>query len=278
MNSPAQDSPLSGVRVLVGRARHQASALSAGLKACGAEVIEIPFIEIRKPRSYKPFDAALNHIAEYDWLILTSVNGVEALASRMKALRIAATTLKHLRIAAIGPATGSEVEKLGLAVAVVPKRYVAESVVDNLRGKVKGKKVLLARAKVARDVIPRELRKAGARVDVVEAYETVVPKGSKARLQSVMKDPKRRPHVITFTSSSGVRNFVQLLGGRERPPHTSPPRTGSSHTVFEGIKFVSIGPVTSATLREFGLPVHIEAEEYTIPGLIRAIAAAKMAG
>jgi uroporphyrinogen-III synthase len=270
MNSPAQASPLSGVRVLVGRARHQASALSAGLKACGAEVIEIPFIEIRKPRSYKPFDAALHHIAEYDWLILTSVNGVEALASRMKVLRVAATTLKDLKIAAIGPATGSEVEKLGLAVAVVPKRYVAESVIESLSGKVKGKRVLLARARVARDVIPTELRKMGARVDVVEAYETVVPRSSKARLQSLMKDPKRRPHVVTFTSSSTVRNFLQLLGGRGRPPHTGP-----RHTVIEGIKLASIGPVTSATLRELGLPVHIEAEEYTVPGLIRAIVSAE---
>jgi len=271
----ANAGPLSDVRVLVGRARHQASALSAGLKTCGAEVIEIPFIEIRKPRSYKPFDAALKQIAEYDWLILTSVNGVHALAQRVKHLRIATRALKNLKIAAIGPATRGEAEKLGLTVAVVPKRYFAESVVESLSGKVKGKRVLLARAKVARDVIPRELRKMGAQVDVVEAYETVVPKSSQARLQSLMKDRKRRPHVVTFTSSSSVRNFVQLVGGRGRPPHTSPPHTGSSHTVFEGIKFASIGPITSATLREFGLPVHIEAEEYTIQGLIRAIVSAE---
>ena len=278
MSSPGQGGPLSGMRVLVGRARHQASALSAGLQALGAEVIEIPFIEIRKPRSYKAFDAALKHISDYDWLILTSVNGVDALAQRMKHLRIAAAALEHLKIAAIGPATRSAVEKFGLAVAVVPQRYVAESVVESLRGNVKGKRVLLARAKVARDVIPRELRKVGARVDVVEAYETVIPKSSKVRLQSVMKDLKRRPQVITFTSSSSVRNFVELLGGRGRPPHTTQRHTGSSHAVLEGIKFASIGPVTSATLGESGLPVDIEAEEYTIPGLIRAIAAAKMAG
>jgi uroporphyrinogen-III synthase len=276
MSSMANAGPLSGVRVLVGRARHQASALSAGLKACGAEVIEIPFIEIRKPRSYKAFDSAIKQISEYDWLILTSVNGVDALASRMKHQGITAGALKHLKIAAIGPATRSAVEKLGLAVAVVPQRYVAESVVESLRGKVKGKRVLLARAKVARDVIPRELQKVGARVDVVEAYETVVPTSSKALLQAVMNDPKRRPQVITFTSSSTVRNFVQLLGGRGCPPHTglphtSPSHTGPSHVAIEGIKLASIGPVTSATLRELGLPVHIEAEEYTIPGLIRAI-------
>src|SRR5216117_126899 len=105
--------PLSGLRVLVGRARHQASALSAGLKKLGAEVIEIPFIEIRKPRSYKPLDAALKRIAEYDWLILTSVNGVEALSTRMKRLRIDRSRLAHLQIAAIGPSTKREIENLG---------------------------------------------------------------------------------------------------------------------------------------------------------------------
>jgi len=264
MSSSATVGTLAGVRVLVGRARHQASTLSAGLQALGAEITEIPFIEIRRPRSYKAFDAALKQIGEYDWLILTSVNGVEALASRVKVLRMSSPKLKGLKIAAIGPATRTEVEKLGLPVAVVPQRYVAESVVKSLRKRVKGKRVLLARAKVARDVIPRELQKVGARVDVVEAYETVVPKASKARLQAVMSDPKRRPHVITFTSSSTVRNFVELLGGWRS-------YTSSSCSVLEGIKFASIGPVTSATLRELGLPVHIEAEEYTIPGLIRAI-------
>ena len=257
----AGNRPLAGLRVLVGRARHQASALSAGLKALGADVIEIPFIEIRKPRSYAAFDAALKQVADYDWLILTSVNGVEALAARLRRLRITIEKLGHLKIAAIGPATRREIEKLELRVAVVPPRYVAESVVESLCGKVEGKRVLLARAKVARDVIPRELRKMGARVDVVEAYETVVPESSKKRLDSVMKDPKRRPDLITFTSSSSVRNFLALLGGRGRPPHK----------VLDGIQMASIGPVTSATLRELGLPVDIEAEEYTIPGLIRAI-------
>jgi uroporphyrinogen-III synthase len=257
----AQALPLAGVRILVGRARHQASALSVQLEKLGAEVIEIPFIEIRKPRSCKPLDAALQSTAEYDWLILTSVNGVEALAARMKHLRISRKHFEHLKIAAIGPATREEIESLGLKVDVVPLRYIAESVVESLKGKVEGKRVLLARAKVARDVIPRELRKMGAQVDVVEAYETVVPASSRARLRSIMKDPKRRPHVVTFTSSSTVRNFVALLGGQRRP----------LHTLLEGIHFASIGPITSATLRELGLPVQVEATEYTIPGLIKAI-------
>jgi uroporphyrinogen-III synthase len=268
MTAPRKEGPkkpLAGIRILVGRARHQASALSTQLRKLGAEVIEIPFIEIRKPRSYKPLDAALKSIADYDWLILTSVNGVEALGSCMKHLRVPPTKFKHLKIAAIGPATREEIEKLGLKVDVVPLRYIAESVVESLKGKVEGKRILLARAKVARDVIPRELRKIGAQVDIVEAYETVVPAPSRTRLRSIMKDPKRRPHVVTFTSSSTVRNFVELLGGRGRPPHTS----------LDGIHFASIGPITSATLRELGLSPHIEAAEYTIPGLIKAIRAAK---
>ena len=262
--------PLEGLLVLVGRARRQASALSTELRSLGAEVIEIPFIEIRPPRSYQPLDTALKQISEYDWLILTSVNGVEALATRMRRLKIAPAELAHLRIATIGPATRSAIEKMGLEVSVVPPKYVAESVVDSLRGKVKTQRVLLVRAAVARDVIPRELRKMGATVDVVEAYETVVPESSKRKLQSVMEDSKRRPQMVTFTSSSTVRNFVALLGGRGRPPHKTPPHTTN---LLDGVRLASFGPITSATLREFGLPVHVEAEEYTIAGLTRAIAA-----
>lgn len=262
--------PLSGLRILVGRAPHQASALSSGLRALGAEVFEIPFIDIRKPRSYQPLDAALKNIRNYDWLILTSVNGVEAVWQRLKALRIDEKTLRHLKFAAIGPATRTAIEKQGTPVAIMPRHYVAESVVESLRDRVKGKRVLLARARVARDVIPRELRKLGAEVDVVEAYETVIPESSRVRIRELLGDASRCPNVITFTSSSTVRNFVALVGdepcGRGRPHHTGP---------FSGIEFASIGPVTSSTLRELELPVNIEAEKYTIPGLIEAIAAAR---
>jgi len=249
------------VQVLVGRTRHQAGALSAGLKGLGADVIEIPFLEIRPPRSYKPLDTALKRIQEFDWLILTSVNGVEALAARMKQLGIPPLQLEHLKIAAIGPATRGEIEKLGLEVSVVPKRYVAEAVVESLQKLVPGQRILLARAKVARDVIPRQLRKLGAQVDVAEAYETVVPESSRSRLKALFENAKRRPDVITFASSSSVKNFMALLGRRGHKIHTH----------LDGIRLASIGPITSATLRELGLPVDIEAAEFTIPGLIRAI-------
>ncbi len=248
--------PLSGIRVLVGRARHQAGALSGELRKLGAAVLEIPFIEIRKPRSFQPLDTALKNLADYDWLILTSANGVEAMWERLTKLRLT-RNLKHLSIAAIGPATKKAIEQRDVKVEVVPKEYVAESVVRSLRRRVKGKRVLLVRAKVARDVIPRELRRAGAQVHVVEAYETVVPLSSRTRLQSALRNPRRRPHVITFTSSSTVRNFVALLGLRKAS--------------FEGIRLASIGPVTSSTLRELGLQVDIEAKEFTIPGMVDAI-------
>jgi len=252
--------PLTGVRVLVGRARHQAGALSSELRRLGATVVEIPFIEIRKPRSFTALDAALRNLASYDWLILTSVNGVEAMWERMGKLGLTKKNLASLRVAAIGPATKKSIEQGSVKVNVVPKEYVAESVVRSLKNKVKGKRVLLVRAKVARDLIPRELRKAGAVVHVVEAYETVAPESSRRRLQAALNNPRRRPHVITFTSSSTVKNFVDLLGrGRKNP------------APFQGIKMASIGPVTSATLNELGLPVGIAAKEFTIPGLIAAI-------
>ena len=273
--------PLKGVRVLVGRARHQAGALSVELRKRGAEVLEIPFIEIRKPRSFRPLDSALKNLDTYDWLILTSVNGVEAMWNRIEKAGPRSTRLGStwksgpsgprsadqssralapgLRIAAIGPATKKAIEQRGIRVDVMPKEYVAESVVRSLKGKVKGKRVLLVRAKVARDVIPRELRKAGAHVEVVEAYETVVPVRSRRRLQAALKNPNKRPNVVTFTSSSTVKNFVDLLG----------PRLKS--VLVTGVQTASIGPVTSATLRELGLPVDIAAREFTIPGLVAAI-------
>ena len=254
--------PLAGVRVLVGRARHQAGSLSVELRKLGASVLEIPFIEIRKPRSFQPLDSALKDLGNYDWLILTSVNGVEAMWERIGKLRVTKKRWEHLKISAIGPATKRAIEKRGSRVDVVPEEYVAESVVKSLRRRVKGKRILLVRAKVARDVIPNELRKAGARVDVMEAYETIVPKSSRTRLRAALKDPRKRPDVVTFTSSSTVKNFVTLLGASRRARRPAQ---------LQGVTLASIGPVTSATLRELGLGVDVEAKQFTIPGLIKAI-------
>jgi uroporphyrinogen-III synthase len=261
---PNEKRPLAGTRILVGRARHQAGGLSGGLRSLGASVIEIPFIEIQKPQSYAPLDEVLENIKTYDWLILTSVNGVEALWKRVRKLHVSLRSLKQLQIAAIGPATKQAIVEHGLKVKMMPEEYVAESVVEKLRDQVSGKRVALVRAKVARDVIPEELRAAGALVDVVEAYATVVPEKSRVRLRALMKTVSRRPHVITFTSSSTVKNFAELLGKR-RP------------SSLKSIQFASIGPVTSATLRGLQMPISIEAREYTMGGLIRAIVIARYA-
>jgi len=249
--------PLAGKRIVVTRAHSQAEGLSSLLRGYGAEVIEAPVIEIRPPDSFEALDEALNNILQYDWLVLTSVNGVEALFSRLEPLGLSIDSLQHLKIAAIGPATEERIQDHGLVVDLVPPRYVAEEVVHLLRKQVKGERVLLVRAKVARDVIPEELRQSGAQVDVVEAYQTVIPEHAKERLQQVFADGA--PDAITFTSSSTVKNFLSIVLGTEIPAKLAK------------TKFASIGPVTSETLREYALPVHVEADEFTMDGLAQAL-------
>ena len=257
---PSSEGSLLGKRILITRAHHQAAEMARELEALGATVISIPTIEIRPPQSFQPLDKALKKIPAYDWLVLTSVNGVSALSKRLDKVEMHPGMLRHLSVAAIGPATRDAIEKLGLKVTVTPDEYIAESVVSALKEKVAGKRVLLIRAKVARDVIPQELRKAGAEVDVAEAYETVVPTNSADKLRALLADESARPHIITFTSSSTATNFVTLLGSGVSPK-----------TALQGIMLASIGPVTTATLRDAGLAADIEATDYTIPGLIAAI-------
>ena len=249
--------PLRGKRIVVTRAHTQAEGLSSLLRGYGAEVVEAPVIEVRPPDSFEALDQALNNILQYDWLILTSVNGVEALFSRLVPLRLSVDSLQHLKIAAIGPATEERIQDHGLVVDLVPPRYVAEEVVRMLRKQVKGERVLLVRAKVARDVIPEELRRAGAQVDVADAYQTVIPEGAKERLLEVFAHGA--PDAITFTSSSTVKNFLSVVLGTEIPAKLAK------------TKFASIGPVTSETLREYALPVHVEADEFTMDGLAQAL-------
>ena len=250
--------PLTGRRILTTRASKQSCGLAKPLRDLGAEVIEIPTIAIKPPASYNALDSALKRIADYDWLILTSVNGVEALFGRLKKLRVPAARLKHLQIAAIGPATKREIEKQGLKVAVMPEKYIAESVVEALAGKTAGKRVLLVRAKVARDVLPNELKKTSAAVEVVEAYQTHVPMGAKAKLNRLFAGKTTRPHIVTFTSSSTATNFLDLL---EKEHYAS----------LREVLLASIGPVTSATLTKAGFKPQIEAKEYTMEGLAAAI-------
>ena len=253
--------PLGGWRILVTRASHQAWDLSEPLRRRGAEVVEIPTIEITSAGSLGPLENALMKIDHYDTLILTSVNGAEVLFERYHKLGLPVVDMEHLLVVAIGPATARAIQSEGVSVSIVPEKYVAESVVEALRGKItKFSRVLLVRAKVARDVLPDELRKTGAQVEVIEAYQTCVPDGSEEKIQALFANPVRRPHLVTFTSSSTVTNFLSLLGD-----------VPAQQQMLQGVTLASIGPVTSATLRQAGFEPSLEAREYTMEGLVTAI-------
>jgi uroporphyrinogen-III synthase len=250
--------PLAGRTILVTRARHQAGQLSEKLRALGAEVVEIPAIEIVPPESYAALDEALGNLSQYQWLIVTSANGVAALAGRLALAGVGVGDFWHLKIAAVGSATERALEKLGLKVAVTPQEYVAESLVEALGEQVDGKHVLLARAAVARDVIPDALLAWDARVDVVDAYRTVIPAESVTAIRTLFGPGVQAPDAATFTSSSTVTNFLNLL----REAGVEAPR---------GMRAVSIGPITSRTLRENGWEPAAEADPHDLPGLVEAV-------
>lgn len=246
----AATSPLRGLRIVITRPRAQAATLAGRLTALGAEVIEFPTIEIRPPEDPAPLERAARALAEYDWLIFTSANGVRAFLRQEPDF-----TAFRGRVCAIGPATCKAAAQAGIRVDLLPDEYVAESLVAAFEGySIAGKRILLPRAAVARDVVPDELRARGARVDVVEAYRTVVPDGAAALARELFFSG-RKPDWITFTSSSTVANFVKAAG------------TGA----LDGVRAASIGPVTSATARELGIRIDAEAAEYTAAGLAEAI-------
>jgi uroporphyrinogen-III synthase len=250
---------LAGKRIVVTRARSQASSLVEALTVLGAEVIELPTIETVPLDSYDRLDEALRKIAHYQWLIVTSVNTVRVLASRIHALGLDPGGWAGLRKVAIGSATARAMLELGLEPDVVPSQYVAESLVDALGDQVHGNRILLARAAVARDVIPDELARRGAVVDVLDAYRTVIPEGAVHSVQEVFAGSSRPPDAVTFTSSSTVNNFFTLW--REAGLLGFPPE----------IAALSIGPVTSQTLREAGWIPSAEAVRHDVEGLVEAV-------
>jgi uroporphyrinogen-III synthase len=248
--------PLAGRRVLVTRAAHQAGKLSDELRACGVEPIQVPVLEICPPESYEPFDRALRDLDTYDWLILTSANTVRAVEERAAALGLNVSSRKTLKVVAIGTGTAAEARNGGLNVALVPENYVGESLVESLAGQVAGKKFLLARAAVARDVIPDALRYAGAKVDVVDAYRNRLPANAPEQLRHALA---QGIHAVTFTSSSSVSHLADAS------------RAAGLNFPFAGVAAVSIGPITSASLREAGWEPSIEASPSDIRGLVDAV-------
>jgi uroporphyrinogen-III synthase len=246
---------LAGRRILVTRAANQAGKLSEGLRALGAMPVEVPILEIRPPENYAAFDAALCRLDQYDWLILTSVNSVRAIVERAGDLGLDLGKSSAIEVAAVGRATAAEATEAGLAVTVVPEFYVAESLISALKTRVSGKRVLLARAASARDVIPDGLRAAGATVDIVDAYCNALPEAAPDQLRRALVQPI---DAATFTSSSSATHMAEAANRAEIAWPFAVPA-------------ISIGPVTSRTLRELGWPPAAEANPHDIPGLIAAV-------
>ena len=250
--------PLFGLGILVTRARAQAAVLTRKLEEAGARVIECPVIQIQEPDHWAPCDQAVQRLPDFQWIVLTSGNGVRAFLGRLRRLGHDVRALAGARVAAIGPETGEECRRGGLDPDLIPGEYRAEGLLDALRPHVTaGTEVLIARAAEARDVLPKSLEAMGARVTVVPVYRTVPSKEGAELAREALG--QRLVDVVTFTSSSTVRNFMALLDARDR------------NELFGGVTVASIGPVTAATVEEYGLQVAIVASAYTIPGLVEAI-------
>jgi uroporphyrinogen III methyltransferase/synthase len=249
--------PLFGKRIVVTRPRAQASRFADLLEQHGAEVILSPTIETVPLASYEHLDRALDEIASYTWLIFTSVNGVRYFFARLHERQQDIRTLGAVRIAAIGPETARAIEALHLRVACIPEEYKAEGLIVAL-GDVRDQRILLPRAAEARAILPKELRLSGAHVDELAVYRTIVPQGTKTReLRSLLLQGK--VDLVTFTSSSTVRNFVALFPEDDMKTLIGTARVGC------------IGPITADTAREYGLEVTVQPDAYTIPAFTEAI-------
>jgi uroporphyrinogen-III synthase len=245
-------------RILITRSPHQASALAEEIVAHGAEPVLVPAIELTEPTSYAALDDALLCLEVFDWVLFTSANAVDAFVKRVGG-RLGSVK----KIAAIGSATARAVEAAGLRVDLLPERAVAESLIVALQPFLYQKdgratRFLLVRAEVARELLPDSLREGGAEVSVVPAYRTVIPAGSVAAIRELFGSRELWPDAITFTSSSSATNLLALLEDAEL-------------CLPEEVLRVSIGPVTSQTLRDLGYPPHAEAKNPTIPELVAAV-------
>jgi uroporphyrinogen III methyltransferase/synthase len=247
-----------GKKILITRARSQSSEFAARLQKLGAEVIEFPTIEILPPSNWEGLDRVIHQLESYDWIIFTSANGVHFFWQRLRDKRKNVSLPPTMKVAAIGPATAKTLKEKGIRVAYMPKEFVAEGILKGFeKRQIKGKRILLARAKKARDILPKGLRRMGAQVDVIEAYRTVKSKGGVRRLKEFLT--KKKIDAITFTSSSTVEHFVELL------------KKEDLKKLLKHMAIACIGPVTAKTAKEWGMKVHIQPKQYTIPGLTQAI-------
>jgi uroporphyrinogen-III synthase len=281
--------PLLGKRVLVTRTREQASVLSERLRDHGAIPVEFPTIRIVPPTDWSQLDALLRLLCAvnanqhqdlqeyvYDWLIFTSANGVNICLERLRTLGYEPRALKNVRIATIGPATAAALARYGISADLVPSEYIAEGVVAALiqdaqrRGtSLAGTRIALARAAEARKVLITELQKEGAIVDEVAAYYTFAAAHDDERGREILDLLcHHQLDILTFTSSSTVRNFMEWLRSCEQHMQDLPKDLAAT---LAHVHIASIGPITSQTARDLGLQVNTEAKEFTIDGLVQAI-------
>ena len=250
--------PLFGKKVLVTRSRDQAGVLCEALREYGAEPIEFPVIRISPPTSFAALDAALDRIEDYDWVLFTSANGVRAVMDRVRELGRDVRWLKGPKIGAIGPKTAEAIADLGINVDFTPTQFVAEAVVPEFPESVGGRRILIPRAKEARQVLPDKLTEQGASVDVVESYRTEIEESDTPRIKDLLAAGEI--DIVTFTSSSTVKNFVKLVA------------EGGAISLPDSVKIACIGPITAQAAADCGLEVHAVADHYTIEGLLAAIA------
>jgi len=251
--------PLFGKTVVVTRKGDQAESMIDRLRELGAEPFFFPVIETIAPDDWSPLDNALNNLSQYQGLIFTSVNGVRFFAERLKTIDQDIRELKGLRVFTIGPKTAEAVRDLGIHVDMVPENFVAESLIASIsKENIEGKRFLLPRAAVAREILPEQLREMGAILDVTPTYQTVLPDPQVTELSKRLE--AGNIDVITFTSSSTVKNFLALTGDKLLP-------------AIRKVKIACIGPVTANTAREGGLNVEILPEQYTVSSLLDAIEA-----
>jgi len=252
--------PLFGKRIVITRARPQASALVSKLCRLGANCIEIPTIKIAPPSDIKPLQESIKNITQYDWLVFTSVNGVKFFFTTLFEMGLDVRSLGHLKFACIGPVTKERLKDYGIISDILPETYRAESVVEAFSNvEIKNKKVLLPRAKIARTILPEELTKMGAFVDEVTAYETNLCKDKKDELITLLEN--NEIDAITFTSSSTVSNFMSQLESKD------------AKKLLNNVVTASIGPITSDTARSLGIEPDIEAKDFTIQGLTDSLLA-----
>jgi len=253
-----ENRPLWGQRILVTRSRTQASTLVEKIRAWGGEAIEFPTIEIQTETDLEALYCAFEHMDSYDWLIFTSVNAVDIFFAQLREQGKDIRILAGLRIAAIGPATAARLQNLGLLIDIIPDEYKAEGIIEKLSSLITtGERILLPRARGAREILPVSLKKMGAEVDECFLYQAVVPKP--LAQQNERERLLEGVDYLTFTSSSTVSNFVKIVG-REQV-----------ETINKKVKVACIGPITAATAQENGFDVDVMANEYTIEGLVTAL-------